>query len=249
MRLVGGKDFYDSALRHGHDDHLVFVRENNRLVDDSVLGVPPLVRMAIDGPRLRTVLTLDGSFDHIRNRVKDQTYKIGRLSVVFCGKLHYGLIVEIDTYDAATGYRSVPLYFWQADQFVAWLDGNQITIAHASSMERTDQHALEKLFAVEEPSLDQFNWLVTNIVTTAIRRPTMRYERSHGAWEINPPRLKDVEFYRKINPYQAFQEIEMWVGGVLPGVSPDTAAVDDATRLVKHGFDKTSFKKAKTKKK
>jgi len=246
MRLVGGKDYYDSALSYGRDDNTVFIRDDHRVMDDSILGKPDDVRLSISGPRLRTVLGLGDSYDHFRHRHRDQNYKIGRLVVMFCGKLHYGLVVHAESYES--GYQSIAFYFWQPEKFEEWLESTGLQIAtDAIRWERSDPQALAKLFATVDASSAQMEWLITNMVTIAIRMPTARYERHSTTWEINPARLKEVEFFRKINAYQAFQEIEMWVGGVLPQISPDMAAIDDATRLAKHGFDKTSFRKAKAK--
>lgn len=57
------------------------------------------------------------------------------------------------------------------------------------------------------------------------------------------PRLADYDFFKVLDPYQCFQELSMWVGGVLPGRDAMTAKVSDADRFVEHGFDaKTSFR-------
>lgn len=60
------------------------------------------------------------------------------------------------------------------------------------------------------------------------------------------PRLKPYQFFRILPPYQAFQEISMFISGVLGGKSPKMIEISDEIRLQKHGFDlKTSFRKDK----
>ena len=62
------------------------------------------------------------------------------------------------------------------------------------------------------------------------------------------PCLKDIEFFRLINPYVAFQEIEMFLSGVLGFPSPPMIEITDKDKLTKQGFDKWSFRKMPTKK-
>ena len=61
--------------------------------------------------------------------------------------------------------------------------------------------------------------------------------------EVNP-RLLSFEFYRAMQPFELYQELSMWVGGVLPQHDAMTARFSDADRFVERGFDaKTSFRK------
>lgn len=62
------------------------------------------------------------------------------------------------------------------------------------------------------------------------------------------PCLKDIEFFRIINPYVAFQEIEMFLSGVLGFPAPPMIEITDKDKLAKQGFDKWSFRKMPTKK-
>jgi hypothetical protein len=56
-------------------------------------------------------------------------------------------------------------------------------------------------------------------------------------------RLKDFEFYRLFEPTKAFQEVSMFIGGVLGSEGPGIVKITDNIVLRdKAGFDKTSFK-------
>ena len=64
------------------------------------------------------------------------------------------------------------------------------------------------------------------------------------------PSLKEVDFYRIVDPYSAFQEISSFVSGVLTNVEDKMVKIDDESMKVKKGFDDWSFKtKPGTKKK
>lgn len=243
MRLVGGKDYYDSALSYGHDSQLLFVRESARTVaDDDVPCTIPTVKFGLtDGKRFHYVIDASASYREIRFK---QTYlSFGRLVVLFCGKVFYGVQVYVRQVGDTD---SAPLYFWQADKFIEWLSSIDLSL---SSGRRTGStvtaEAMEKLFSSHAATDSLLDWLVLNKVVVAIRRPQPHYIRSALTWEINADRLKDVQFYRRVHATEAFQEIEMWLGGVLPGATNPLAEIDDQTRIAKHGFDHMSFRKPK----
>ncbi len=64
---------------------------------------------------------------------------------------------------------------------------------------------------------------------------------------INPI-LKDFEFYKVVDAFTAFQEIQMFLGGVLGTGEKEIAQVDDKYKIPQYGFDKWSFRREPTKK-
>lgn len=62
---------------------------------------------------------------------------------------------------------------------------------------------------------------------------------------IYNPMLSDYSFYKVMDSYSAFQEISMFISGVLGGQSPKIVQLPDKDILTKHGFDKMSFRKEK----
>lgn len=56
------------------------------------------------------------------------------------------------------------------------------------------------------------------------------------------PCLKDYEFYRLFNPAQAFQEIQMYLQGVLGSIEKDSRELTDKEKVVNHGMDNWSFR-------
>ena len=64
------------------------------------------------------------------------------------------------------------------------------------------------------------------------------------------PLLKEYQFYSVVNPFTAFQEISMFIGGVLGSGEKDIVEVSDKSKITQHGFDyKYSFRKEPEKKK
>ena len=58
--------------------------------------------------------------------------------------------------------------------------------------------------------------------------------------------LREVEFYRRLDPQAAFQEISMWVGSNLTSSSAPPIAISDEVRIAQHGFTRCSFRRCKS---
>ena len=77
----------------------------------------------------------------------------------------------------------------------------------------------------------------------------MRYYDGRDKLFIINPLLKDYEFYKVIDPFKAFTEIQMFISGVLGTGEKDIVEVEDKYKIAQHGFDKWSFRKEPEKKK
>lgn len=75
-----------------------------------------------------------------------------------------------------------------------------------------------------------------------------KYTLGNSTFIINPI-LQDYEFYKKFNSFQAFQEIQMFLGGVLGVNEKPMIVTDEKYKIAQHGFDKFSFRKDKEVKK
>jgi len=65
-----------------------------------------------------------------------------------------------------------------------------------------------------------------------------------GEYRIVDPCLKDFHFNKVIDAYTAFQEIDMFLGGVLGDASDPPSPMTDRDKIVSHGMDlKWSFRK------
>jgi hypothetical protein len=149
--------------------------------------------------------------------------------VIFCGKIYNGVCIET---------HGKPVYFWHKERFEDWMAGCGVEM-YNSYWRPIDWHAF---FTAREASKTLLNWLMTQRVVVAIRFPTTRQTRATSPlrWSINSDRLKEVQFYRVFDAFAAFQEIAMWIGGVLPSNGNAMVAISDTIRLEKHGFSKRS---------
>jgi hypothetical protein len=74
------------------------------------------------------------------------------------------------------------------------------------------------------------------------------YRRNYNSKFIINPILKDYEFYKVFDTFQTFQEIMMFISGVLGNKEKDIVVVADKYKIEQHGFDKWSFRKEPEKK-
>lgn len=75
----------------------------------------------------------------------------------------------------------------------------------------------------------------------------IRKDYSKTYLTINP-KLKSLKFQRLKDPYTTFQEIYMYLSGVLGNTGENISEVPDKYKIKQHGFYEYSFKKLPTKK-
>ena len=78
--------------------------------------------------------------------------------------------------------------------------------------------------------------MIANKISILVEEHPNRHEESY--FQVNPFTLKQLGFAKAVDPYTAFQELSMWIGGVLGGTSPEIVTIkDDKTLIEGHGFD------------
>ncbi len=70
------------------------------------------------------------------------------------------------------------------------------------------------------------------------------HRNASPAFIINP-NLGDYDFYTVMDSFTTFQEIQMFLGGVLGRGEKEIIEVADKYKIAQHGFDKYSFRKDK----
>ena len=72
--------------------------------------------------------------------------------------------------------------------------------------------------------------------------------RGNDKMIINPI-LKNYEFYKVVDAFTAFTELQMFIGGVLGVGEKEIIEIEDKYKIPQHGFDKWSFRREPSKKK
>lgn len=247
MKIVSKfRDFYDSALAFGHDDHTVYVRQTSEYplkAHWSPKGwiqpdVPAIVKDIVERIKHLTADDIDSSdwdWRHSRSVImshftdKDRTYDSHRFSVLFCGKHYPGL--RVSTSKKTPGIPSTTErvdWFYSADDMIAFMASKGVD-AEKEMVRRNTSAAdgLRDYFADRQLDVD---WLIEHKVTAVV------YEIYGDRVLINPP-LKDYGFFKAVDHYTAFQELDMWISGTLAWPQNMMIELDDKYRVMAHGFD------------
>ena len=246
MKIVSPfHDYYDTALGHGVDPHVVWKRVPREWNGKGL----PLPDVAADadsldaelGPRLLPASRPD------RWRTRKPAWHYRRGWVAFCGRT-YPFIEMIDRHDAPAS-PPPSTFCYSTGEVAALLKKKEL-----ARFERDDRVWRFELcradvddFFEQSPGSAELHRVTaspvvvgTHTLTAELRRRVAHLRRVEVV-TVNA-RLADFEFQSVVDPYTAFQELSMYLGGVLGRPEMEHAPIpDDAMRDMK-GFDEQSFK-------
>lgn len=222
-------DFYDHGMSFGYDPNDIrYVRE----------------KLEITEADARKLFPIDSEIDRAPQGQIYSTRRCGKFSlqpimIVFCGKIYRCVKVA----DQTTGYDQTACFYHTLDL------SNYIKTRYRFEFQK---HAgwdwlhddrpryLKFLDDQGDGSKNFYDRCIANRIIVAVRTLPANY--GPDIWELNR-QLKDLEFYRIMSPYQAYQELSMWIGGVLIQPDKPMVTVSDAMKIHKAGYDKWSFRK------
>jgi hypothetical protein len=225
MRIIGGHDYYDGALAFGHDPSVVLVREKDKVLDSDTAKRLGLYHRYLSTPYSRN-MTLWGT-----------------VAVVVADKLYMGATVREIGKDAH--------YAWSQE---AWAD---LLAQFDRAAPRMGLTRWSRRWLLKYPDEDPTKFFEPMPVPAPVRHYMIDNRisillsdhvsgRPEKGWLINPDCLKESGFAKCIDPYTLFQELDMWVSGVLGMPANAMVEVSNDTKIHKHGFDKGSFRKPKS---
>lgn len=238
MRIISKfKDYYDIGLNKGVDKTIIYNRVSN------CLDVVPSIRFdkknetQIDEVKISKYLT----------SIKDSSrFELRPFYVGFCGKLYLGLrnhkglnIYSSEDYQKllTEKYLSNPFINTYKRSFGKYLGYEKNLLSHKNVDQIFDEFGVRE---IGDELFSEYNTPIFIIYSNFLK--------INWSFEINPM-LKSYDFVKVFNPYSAFQEISMYISGVLGIGEKPIINISDRDMLYKHGFDKYSFKTSKGKKK
>jgi len=234
------KDYYDGVVgTMGVDKTLVYERETIEIEDNKDMPevFQPSRNSSWNNRREKHFLNLNYMNTDSKKYNNNESIIIG-----FCGKLylawkfHYtvkgwehGTKVDIPKTDIIYGYEKAKKHL--KDGF--WKSNIQEDIDYVLNYD----------------PINIFRELKTPVFIYDNSESNFRHRvsRTSSMLIINPI-LKDYEFYKVVDAFTAFQEISMFIGGVLGVGEKEIIQVDDKYKIPQHGFDKWSFRKESVKK-
>ena len=238
-------DYYDTALGHGFDPHVIYERKE--------VEYPGIDIEDDEGYKPRGFYELGGEWHQFKPKTPVEI-RYASWCLLFCGKPYLFYVIQTPRHDDPLEWQTWNCY--TVDAVAKAIIRNKKRTKEfetppkynwRSYYLRTDgltRQAVKERFK-EVPKQGTIDALHRQYRAPAILvRNAMPNVGKRGVSEgliINPV-LKELGFQRAVDPYTAFQEISMYMGGVLgrPEMVHDPIP-NDAMRDMK-GFDEFSFK-------
>jgi len=234
------KDYYDGvAGTMGIDKSIVYDRQIIEFGEDDM---PTIFRRKIGfwGIRHRENPFRELAYHRTKKEYRDVCDEHAYFIIGFCGKLYVGwkLYRIIDKYNGVSTEITYDLeYIKSILEERSWHGSLEDSLNYVQSYD-----AINIFRELNAPVF---------VYDSDYNRTFMMgntYNNHHPNFIINPT-LKNYEFGRKFDAVQAFQEISMFMGGVLGKGEKEIVEVADKYKIAQHGFDKWSFRKESNEKK
>jgi len=244
MKIIAtNRDYYDSVLWYGQDESVVYRRF------EEVHRGGHLEPIHSDFDFMRTGL---------RNRntttKKKVEFDIESFTIAFCGKIYPGIRVVKNPAELNPESK----FFYDNESYIECMKEHGIVFRKPSKWRMSYISDFADL-AFEKTSEDFFkrsgddthlSFFAEKKIPVAVwyREPDEDWRNSQYVMRTNCE-LRHFNFQKVFDPWQAFQEISMFVGGCMVGDEAAMARVDDEHMMLKKGFDHPySFRKEPTKK-
>lgn len=245
MRIIGGHDYYDGA-GFGVDETCTLLRSKSPLHDlESIKEHPFKLRAPMDvyaskssrsGHNIRPFLVILAGEIHPGLEVTTHSHQVrrpdGKLTLKGEFKEHlYGSENALAAFDQISSQPGFRLSY-------AWSD---------RQTKKIRQKILDHMARTITP--EETTWILDNKVAILTTDWEGSVYSGHTEVKINHANLKDLEFYKCVDPATAHMRLANFISGVLP-TNRETIEISDKDRIRKAGFDTvTSFRKGPTGKK
>ena len=244
MRIISDfHDYYDSAQQFGQDQSIIYHRKQiEYCVNETPTTKFNNIQKA-DGvlAELHDKLFQRGDFwfnfnyySNVLASKKSGTFYYTHGRLVFCGKIYNYLKVTTSSYN-----ENNLVVFYDMDSFATFCDVHEIDLHtnkqkfHKKTPYQKIKSHLEHNYGFDEAFFVENKFICVDFVDNRIT--------------VNPC-IKDIEFYRVMDPFMCFQEIDSYICGKLSFPQNAMVEIEDKYRIEQHGFDKHSFRKLPTKK-
>lgn len=236
------KDYYDGVVgTMGIDKSLVYVREP-RIIEDYDDDYPKEFR-----PNRTYNIRYHNHFLNLNNHTlygKPNVVGYSSFIIGFCGKLYIGWKIYKEVKNSISNIPDMTTeitydtkYLKSYVKTVGWWSNLDDDIEYIKTYNPIHifRELKSPIFIYDS---DQHR---SSISTSSYRR------KDRVVFIVNPI-LKEYEFYTVIDSFTAFQELQMFLGGILGAGEKETVEVEDKYKITQHGFNKWSFRREPEKK-
>jgi hypothetical protein len=261
MRIIAkNHDYYDSALAFGHDEHVVFERKEKEHVS-GLKGLPSGYDFM--SPKMgRREMTYQWAYGRREGNydTNKQNHEFAYLpfTIAFCGKLYPGICIESRKTSTSSWSSD---YAYSFDAYVTLLNHFGIEFVQPTRRQAWVTYGERKGSPKKEEDCKKYFERSGEDHTEFFAergQPIVVYNPGDPTTLLINCELKKFAFYKVFDAYTAFQELDMFISGVMssPGAGvpskvkpkrPNPVDISDKDLRDKKGFDDMSFKKAPTK--
>lgn len=249
MRIISKfKDYYDGIQGLGFDDNLVFVRHtiekeiNEKEVNSLLQNRNRLHFDTYQWNDYKSQNLFPNMKKYKMNQYDNIIWDIKTNYLIFCGKIYIYYVANINF--------KTNIYAWCLDDLIKYLDMNvkyskdtsKYHFFINSSGYKNEYSRFEASFE-ENKDIDMTDLCIKYNCPIILIQSLYTYSNQYKI--VLNPELKNMGFQRVFAPYQAYQEIEMFLGNILVNDKDKMIKLSDKDRLHKAGFDKWSFRKMK----
>ena len=265
MRIISSfNDYYDSAMSFlsDHEGEVVFERKHPadfslQTTSDLYLNIidsfdlPNQRRRSQRGRFLGFAANNEDTNDlyvllpdkidtkDVTNRGMPLRIIFSAFSVLFCGKTYQGIRTDVGP------SNSIPLFeenkrtnfFYDVDSLFSFLESypevdlDYVPKSRYYKKSDSPRKQFNLYFSRNGNDSSRKDFLIEHKLSIAIY-----HGYSDDPLEING-KLSDVQFYKVFDAYTAFQELDMWVSGILASPPNFMVELSDESKIGKAGFD------------
>lgn len=217
MRIISSfRDYYDGLSVYDKSETLVYQRMPS---SDTVKKGEPILK-DVFVPRIMELRNSGGGYTGTNREF---------FLIAFCGKFYP---IAIDS----NGYHGAEVFHTTLDKLVEDKSKKSDWFSQSETIRKFWSQANESAMNLNI----HYN---SPIVVISRIKEWILYQSGYEYVVDVDVELKNYRFQKIVDPYTAFQEISMFVGGVLPQPDKGMVNITDKDRLQQHGFDKWSFRK------
>lgn len=244
MRIISQfHDYYDSVMTHGADDTCIFKRTPREM---ALKNMPDSVVEVFN----------EGKYIGLQASVKKTDYTITGVVVLFGGLVYRGARVIKSTFKKIGVNDMEDQVFYTIDSLNDYLTSNGVFLEKIHSMSfgarvfnwarplSKQVYKNFERFLGRQGTNELYQFCLENQIPLATYECSTRYDLRNPHFCINGS-LKRFNFVKVKDPYTAYQELDMYISGVMNSYSPEMPKeeIADEDRLFAHGFDQYSFRK------
>lgn len=230
------KDYYDGvAGSTGIDKTIVYEREMDEIEEKEI---PRIFQSKWNGIKTFDVNPFRSLSYHLIKKEYRKIYDENAYFIIgFCGKLYIGwkLYKAVPVVNGNPELQTIITYDIKYVKNIleekSWRGNLNDSIDYIKSFNSIQIFRDLNVPAFVFDSDYNRTWIDNNV-----------YGRHNPKFFINPI-LKDYDFGKVFDAFQAFQKIQMFIGGVLGNKEKEIVEVADKYKIAQHGFDKWSFRK------